>query len=567
MNKKNGFTLIELLSVVIILSIIMVLVITNSTSLFGSTKTGMNKIMLNNLKEAINMYAQDQNIKNCSNKCEDMDDLFENCHNDVANLTIDYCELDSKVSTTLYELVEAGYFKDDSHLCGPDTTSVTITRIDDVYSYDLGEIECLQQSKTTAPIIKSVNIINENNQSYLVDAGTTSVPIFVKVLGTTSDICINNSNNVNNCSWIGYGTGSYNYKLVGSSYKEDIYLWARNGEGNVSERIQITVYIGDPHLLTDEMFMRDGGTYTNNYTDANVTQAKNNIMTNKSISSAVAKTMPSSEEGLRYTLDDSGNTFLFRGPSTKNYIKFAGLMWRIVRINGDGSIRIILNSDAIETGSKPYNIPFSTNTICSKITSGTLTAAEITIAINECLSYNSSNAKIKTEEWYHNNILSYQEYLTSSSVFCEDTTFNVSSNTYYIGARGKVGASVNGDLSLTCNKTHNGVTSTKLTGLFVGLLSGDEIAYTGCGWGTASSNSYLSNSQTTNTWAIGGGLLNYLGDNKAYQINFGVTGFNSVLAKESLSNLKPVVNLNSKILVTGVGTSTDPYVTAGIKTI
>ena len=41
--------------------------------------------------------------------------------------------------------------------------------------------------------------------------------------------------------------------------------------------------------------------------------------------------------------DDYGTSYVFRGAVKDNYVDFAGFTWRIVRINGDGSIRLILD--------------------------------------------------------------------------------------------------------------------------------------------------------------------------------------------------------------------------------
>ena len=46
--------------------------------------------------------------------------------------------------------------------------------------------------------------------------------------------------------------------------------------------------------------------------------------------------------------DDYGTTYYYRGNVTNNYVSFAGFTWRIVRINGDGSIRMIYD------GTTPY---------------------------------------------------------------------------------------------------------------------------------------------------------------------------------------------------------------------
>ena len=43
--------------------------------------------------------------------------------------------------------------------------------------------------------------------------------------------------------------------------------------------------------------------------------------------------------------DDDGTTYYFAGNPTDNWVSFAGYYWRIIRINGDGSIRLIYSGD------------------------------------------------------------------------------------------------------------------------------------------------------------------------------------------------------------------------------
>ena len=45
--------------------------------------------------------------------------------------------------------------------------------------------------------------------------------------------------------------------------------------------------------------------------------------------------------GMYASTDNSGDTFYYRGAVGGNYVKFGGYYWRIIRINGDGSIRMI----------------------------------------------------------------------------------------------------------------------------------------------------------------------------------------------------------------------------------
>ena len=48
------------------------------------------------------------------------------------------------------------------------------------------------------------------------------------------------------------------------------------------------------------------------------------------------------ESSLTLTKDDYGTSYYFRGNVQNNYVNFAGMCWRIVRISGDGSIKLIL---------------------------------------------------------------------------------------------------------------------------------------------------------------------------------------------------------------------------------
>lgn len=50
--------------------------------------------------------------------------------------------------------------------------------------------------------------------------------------------------------------------------------------------------------------------------------------------------------------DNYGTSYYFRGNVTNNYVRFANLYWRIVRINGDNSIRIIYDGTSAHENGK-----------------------------------------------------------------------------------------------------------------------------------------------------------------------------------------------------------------------
>ena len=87
---------------------------------------------------------------------------------------------------------------------------------------------------------------------------------------------------------------------------------------------------------------------------------------------ALAEDFDASETGLYKTTDNDGDSYYYRGSVTNNNVKFAGVDWKVIRINGDGSVRMITtsnvsrglynskNEDTAYAG-YTYNINFSEN--------------------------------------------------------------------------------------------------------------------------------------------------------------------------------------------------------------
>ena len=73
-------------------------------------------------------------------------------------------------------------------------------------------------------------------------------------------------------------------------------------------------------------------------------------------------------EGVFEMEDDYGTSFYYRGAVTNNYVKFAEFYWRIIRVNGDGSLRIMYdgtqayangtNNAGIKAMEKQYRIQY-----------------------------------------------------------------------------------------------------------------------------------------------------------------------------------------------------------------
>ena len=171
----------------------------------------------------------------------------------------------------------------------------------------------------------------------------------------------------------------------------------------------------------------------------------NNIIANNPIQTETpdfTKGCPNDSEsctsGLYKSEDDQGESYYFRGAVENNYIKFADMVWRIVRINGDGSIRLILK-DKIDNNSK-----FNDYTVQNDVHAGKYMGytydntngkectqshpCEVTYDSNSNSfsneKFGGTNSDIKTalETWYKSNLNNVNEKITQG-YFCNDVSY------------------------------------------------------------------------------------------------------------------------------------------------
>ena len=70
----------------------------------------------------------------------------------------------------------------------------------------------------------------------------------------------------------------------------------------------------------------------------------------------------SETDGLYMAEDDDGESYYYRGAVKNNYVSFAGFIWRVIRRNGDGSVRMIYSGKSTSDtgnntmiGTSPFN--------------------------------------------------------------------------------------------------------------------------------------------------------------------------------------------------------------------
>ncbi len=265
------------------------------------------------------------------------------------------------------------------------------------------------------------------------------------------------------------------------------------------------------------------------------------------------------DEGVYKTEDNLGTSYYFRGAVTNNYVSFAGFYWRIIRINGDGSIRIIYDGTSAhangesstdrQTGTSAYNSSYNQSYYVGYTYQ---TGAQRPSSQN---SGTASTIKGVLDNWYSTNIANkgYDDKVVSTPGFCNDRNTRsgdswVSSGTTFYYAPYERIVSTH-QPTLKCSNT-NDIYTTK-----VGLITADEVIFAG---GTTSSNSsyYLYTGQYY--WTMSPSNTISSGDARVFRVNSsGDLGYNGV---NNARGVRPVLNLSADITLTGEGTQSNPYV-------
>ena len=278
--------------------------------------------------------------------------------------------------------------------------------------------------------------------------------------------------------------------------------------------------------------------------------------------------------------DNYGNSYYFRGNVQNNYVYFANFYWRIIRINGDGSIRMIYdgttaheNGEANEDriiGTSAFNEKYDDNAYVGYMygTAGSSSYEETHANIND------STIKKYIDTWYENNIKNTdsEQYL-ADNLFCNERTIatgkvdstytnfgygkNKTTYRWYYGSWNGYKTYDNDAMILFCKNIIDSlaVSSYSKSLLYpIGLINEDEVLLTG---GYAATNNkyylYIGRSFWTMTPYIFNGnsaIVRYLASDGSAHIA------NSV---SITYDVKPVINLKPNSLKLGDGTISNAY--------
>ena len=226
-------------------------------------------------------------------------------------------------------------------------------------------------------------------------------------------------------------------------------------------------------------------------------------------------------------------TYYFRGNVTNNYVKFAGQTWRIVRVNEDGTIRIIMQ-DGINSNSKiEFNSNYNNYTY---------------------MYYTNSQVKSTLESWYQTNIGSKTNLassVASGNYYCEQAKTKQSDSWTSGSATMTVYNKYTPDFKCSSDGNNKGVVNAS-----VGLLNYDEVVYAGGYYEKSNNSYYLYNN--TNFWTMSPTGFESSRSSVWVVITAGDIDNRYV---NNITAVRPVLNLTANTQISdGNGTKENPFV-------
>ena len=382
--------------------------------------------------------------------------------------------------------------------------------------------------------------------------------------------------------YITYGTGysanGSNFNLTGTAVTSDTYA---NSYSNLVGK----------YLKSNSLSSAGSSTAGTMKTTTNLSSVY--YVVSATSSSFVYKEITSNknttEALLASTEDDYGTSYYFRGAVKNNYVQFANKCWRIVRINGEGSIKLVLHNDNTSSSSSPCASTNNSTTAAFARYSGTQYTSTFNSSYNDnayvgfmygatgASDYASTHANTNKstiltnlETWYKSNLASYEDKL-ADTIWCNDKS-TVSGGLGY-GTNNTDYAAYNRIYStnqptLKCPNDNNGGKLSKFTvddttngngnlTYKIGLLTADEIAFSGSIAYTYNRSTYLQEN-TGGSWWWSLSPSYFVGGNAGvWSVRSGnLYGVNV----HGDYGLRPAISLISSTSVTGNGTSDNPYV-------
>ena len=145
----------------------------------------------------------------------------------------------------------------------------------------------------------------------------------------------------------------------------------QSDNGGLVYKVKVNVYgqTSDTVAQAEDTYCKDNG--INKLSDCMLVMNNHEASAEAAGTAIVAKGTPNfakiapnsdEEDGLYAAADDEGTSYYYRGAVRNNYVSFAGFTWRIIRRNGDGSVRMIYSGKStsdtgtsVTIGNSQYN--------------------------------------------------------------------------------------------------------------------------------------------------------------------------------------------------------------------
>ena len=362
-----------------------------------------------------------------------------------------------------------------------------------------------------------------------------------------------------------------------------LYIWldekeTQNLSGSISVNMKGTSS-NNPSLTTEALLDESDTLYGMIKSNADTTTTINFSKTSAS----------NSTNGIYMTTNTEGNVpvYYYRG-NVDNRVIFANFCWRIVRTTEAGGVKLIYdgvpsNGQCSNTGDAATigKSAFNTNNDNAYVGYMYGTAGSSTYASTH-VNTNDSTIKGVIDTWYKNNMTSYTSQL-EDTVWCNDrsivmdlvnsnggfysdyTTLGYGTNATLYGPESRLGYNVsNPTPTLKCAQDNDKFTVNASNGngaltYPVGLITADEMAYAGGGYGSSNANSSFYLYTGINYWALS--PSNFAGSG-AHEFDLISSGTLHASYVDTSRGVRPSVSLQPGIAMTGggSGTAADPFV-------
>ena len=389
---------------------------------------------------------------------------------------------------------------------------------------------------------------------------------------------ISTSNTVEPTSWTTISGTTYNLSTTIST-EGTYYLWVKDSAGNKA--------------VSNVIDLEKKGWQT--------------ILANNTVNETTpdfSKVTTASEKGLYkadddYTATTGMKSYYFRGAVDNNWVKFGkennkDMYWRIIRVNGDGSIRMIYSGTSAPTSSTAtvmtgigtqinattyqfYSISDKSEYVGYQYINGEqhgygeCNGTSASCTVNGTTVYNSA-IKQAIDKWYAGTTLekdaTTKALVSQDQIFCNDRSASSTQTaawtstgaSYSYGAHGRLDS--NKTPILTCPTASDKFTVNTSNGngaltYPVGLITADEVALAGGVYGYSNSSYYLYTNQEY--WS---GSPYYFSSKTDTARESTVTSSGNVGGSfvDYDTGTRPVISLSSSVKLSGDGTYNNVYI-------